>query len=228
MKTWIKWTLILVPIGIGGYIVYKQIKKYTPPKKKALPNTNGVLPKGDKNKVVDTTGCIFPLQMGSKNACVGQLQDALGVSIDNSFGNQTLNALQEQAGISSITDSKHLQEVIDQIAYADSQDVSGKVAAANAILSQYVISLASPLSQPYKYISTSSTPDTWQQVTRAGENSPYLSAGYQITDSSNTNYPISDYIPYDVDSDTGNLIIFCNNGDNWGYWSADPNNISLV
>lgn len=58
------------------------------------------------------TNSSFPLQSGSNNNYVKQLQQALGVTADGKFGPITLAALQNQFGDSSVPDQNTLSAII--------------------------------------------------------------------------------------------------------------------
>lgn len=58
------------------------------------------------------TNTSFPLQSGSNNSYVKQLQQALGVSADGIFGPVTAAALQNQFGYSSVPDQNTLTAIV--------------------------------------------------------------------------------------------------------------------
>lgn len=100
MNKALKWTLILLPVFAGGYIIYRQVKRYQASKAPA----NGLLPASTNTGM----SCIFPLQKGSTGPCVKQLQLALigkyGASIlpkygaDSSWGTETDGAVKGLTG----------------------------------------------------------------------------------------------------------------------------------
>jgi hypothetical protein len=225
MNKALKYTLISLPILVGGGIVYWQIRKYHVPAKKAIPQTN--LNTDTGGVVVPTNnGCDFPLQKGVyNNPCVGQLQTALGIGIDNDFGSKTLTALQAQTGLSLINDFANLQQVISDLnsVKGSASVVDKNILLANGILDNY----NSFLNQfGFKYIRTIK-PTVWDEVTYNPFVFRYLSAGYQITLPAYKNMSINDYQPYSVDENDGYLIIKCNKGGNAGLWKANPNDIEL-
>jgi len=226
---------ISLPVIVGIYLVIKYLKPVAIPAKTAIPNTNGVLPKTNKSTggtgagtasskmtsaTAATSGCTFPLQVGSNNPCVGQLQDALGVTIDNDFGSQTLAALTDQTGLTAINSSDILNSTIDSIVSNDNNSVTTNTSAANAII-------FSMTSQSFAYTNLQSTTNSvWNQVQQSG--SDWVSAGYQISMPTGAKMSLTDYAPQSVDSSNGNLIVYCGTGGNMGYWSVDPTTVSLV
>lgn len=199
---------------IAGAIVYSQVSKYFVPSKKAIPD---IKPPVVASTQAATTN-YFPLSKGSNNQYVGQLQDALGITIDNKFGNDTLSALQEQTGKSSITGLDELNVTIDAII---AQDASGSDADLSAKL------IAGFGNNPnLRYIKVLKATN-WKQVQQDYQNN-WLPAGYQLSLGTNKNMNLSDYTPFYVDDATGSLIIFCNKGANIGFWRANPNDLTLI
>lgn len=221
MNKALKYTLIFSPIALGGYLVYYVIKHYMVPAKTPLPNTNGVLPKTNNTGGTSaaTAGCTFPLTVGSNNACVGQLQDVLGINIDNNFSTSTLTALYAQTGKSQITNAEDLSATEDMILDQDGANLSANTAASNALILQW------GTSDP-NFIRMVNT-IAWREVVQDG-NGNWISAGYQINATKGLNFSCNDYKLFSSDPATGNLLINCNKGVNEGYWSVDPTYVKLV
>lgn len=228
----LKIVLISLPIiGAGGFY-YWWYKKYAIPTKKAVPVIGGNGPVGktqtSASAASTTSGCTYPLQQGSKNTCVGQLQDALGVTIDNNFGKQTYDALLEQAGVTYISSLVQLNQIIDSILSNDEGSFVINSNLSNSILSNYQnsanVSLAIGVGT-FKYLQAINY-TVFRQVSQYSDGSWY-SAGYQLPLTKGKNIPLSTYQPVSVDPETGNLILNCISGSNQGYWSANPNDLLL-
>jgi hypothetical protein len=96
MKPWLKWTLIALPLVVGGFIVYRKLRKPdetpkdTPPEEKPKETTAPV--------TTTTAGSGFPLKKGSRGALVKKLQGYIlkkdpkalpKFKADGDFGNET-------------------------------------------------------------------------------------------------------------------------------------------
>ena len=222
---YIKWGLISLVILSGAGIVYWELSKKVVPTKKPIPDTGGRLPATNKinggtvSGQSDASGS-FPLQKGVKdNAYVGQLQDVLGVTIDNNFGSITLAALQDQVGVSSVASLDDLNTIEDTIL---AKDTSDNTISLNSTLSQNLISSASSCS----YLKTLAA-TVWHQV-QLDMNENFISAGYQISFSKGKEITLKDYTPFGIDPSDGYLIIVCNKGNNAGEWKANPNDLTLI
>ena len=231
MTKTVKIIILSLPVLIGGGVYYWWFKKYSIPTKTAIPQIGGNGPAGKSQPAAaaSTSACTYPLQQGSINTCVGQLQDALGINIDNNFGGQTYDALLEQAGLTSIASASQLSQVIDSILSNDEGSVVVNTELSNTLLSSYqggsAISMGVGLS-PYTYLKAVNY-TVFKQVGQDSTGSWY-SVGFQLPLSAGKNIPLSTYQPIGVDPDTGNLIVNCTSGVNQGYWSANPNDLSLV
>ena len=95
-------------LAVGG-IAYYLFKKLKVPKKITQQNPPPKVPSPTGNNIV--VGNNFPLQSGSNNNQVKQLQTALGVTADGAFGPNTLAALQSQYGISSVPNQSILTAI---------------------------------------------------------------------------------------------------------------------
>jgi hypothetical protein len=223
MNAALKWTIILTPVVIGGVATFVYVKKYYVPTKQAIPagsaankSTGTGTATGTPSAVAtNVSSCSFPLKVGSNNSCVGQLQDILGVTIDNKFGSGTLGALQEQTGKTQITDANDLSNTIDQVMAQDA--ANGMLARAQALLSTYT--------QSQSIFTLNST--VWKQVVMDSSNS-WVYVGYQLSLGASKKMNNNDYQLWDIDNATGNLLIVCNTGANAGIWSANPLDITLV
>ncbi len=126
MNKALKWTLILIPVLAGGYVIYTQIKKYNGAKAPGTgtpPAGNGTVNGGGGG----TPGCIFPLKKGSTGSCVQQLQRALiayyGPSIlpkygaDGNWGSETDGAMKALTGTAaaSISSQADLDSTIQYL-----------------------------------------------------------------------------------------------------------------
>ncbi len=222
--------LISLPVLLGGGFAYWYYGRYVVPGKKPIPDTNGKLPStnatvggatatGSSNSAITNNGCTFPLQVGSNNGCVGQLQDALGVTIDNKFGPNTLAALVEQTGYQSVISASQLDSINETILARDAQGTNGDLA--SSINTQYSNDNGSL--KNFQVVKDT----TWKEMVQ-NANGEWVSAGYQLSMKKGLRLNLKDYLPYDVNYDTGSLVVQCTRGANQGYWNADPNDIVLI
>lgn len=123
MKPWLKWTLIALPLLVGGFIVYKRLRKspdekpVTPTPPTPTPGGGGTpTPKPPVTKRTDE----FPLKRGSKGARVRALQvyilnkdkNALPkFGADGDFGKETEDALIKLFGKKEIFDQAELNAI---------------------------------------------------------------------------------------------------------------------
>lgn len=107
---WKKVALVTVPVLVvaTAFVIWY---KTTLPKKTYVSNNPATTPPIKPSPSVANP--VFPLQQGSNNSTVKQLQTALGVTADGIFGPKTLAALQAQYGKSSIPDQDTLISVIN-------------------------------------------------------------------------------------------------------------------
>lgn len=119
MKPWLKWTLIALPLLVGGFIVYKRLRK--PPEEKPVnPIPNGGGGGGSqKPPSPPKKGDEFPLSKGSKGPFVKRLQNALlqcdpkalpKFGADGGFGSETEAALKKN-GYATTVDLALLQKI---------------------------------------------------------------------------------------------------------------------
>lgn len=235
LNKYIKWTLYSLPLVIGGGAIWYIWKHYKIPKPTKNAATNGVNPKTNPNgnnggSAAATAGCTFPLIQGSNNPCVGQLQDVLGVTIDNDFGPKTLAALQQQVNLSQVADANALSSIEDQILAQDQS--AGNVA--------YMSSLANNILSNYTNNTwlTVQNDTVWNEVQQNNDGS-FSAVGNQITFTAGTKINLKDYEPYAVDPNSNNIIIestgtnsnffdtILNNNTVQALWSANPADIIL-
>jgi len=107
---------ILIPIVLIGVVagVYVYVKKFNAKPASKFQNKQPVVKKEVKPAPVKEQQT-FPLKVGSNNAYVKQLQDALGITIYGQFGKDTLAALKEQTGLSQIDTYDMLNNVYNYI-----------------------------------------------------------------------------------------------------------------
>ena len=112
---------IIIPIVLIGAVVgvYLYVKKLS-----AAPTSKFTKKVPTVKKEVKPAQTVekqtFPLKVGSNNAYVRQLQDALGVFIDGKFGGaQTLPALKDQTGYSQVDSYDMLQFICEGIFLID-------------------------------------------------------------------------------------------------------------
>ena len=108
--------IVLIGVVAGAYVYVKKLKAKPFSK---LPKKQPTIKKEDKPApaVEQQT---FPLKVGSNNAYVKQLQDALGVGMDGKFGSkETLPALKDQTGFSQVVSYDDLQYICEGIFLID-------------------------------------------------------------------------------------------------------------
>jgi hypothetical protein len=162
----------------------------------------------------------FPLQKGSRNNYVKQLQAALGVTVDGIFGSQTLAALQSQTGKSMIVDYNDLQNTIAQI--ANIQQLPATVQA-NSSASDNLLAIYNQTGFA-NFVAVNDT--VWKQYNYDSSIDSYISTPYIINWKKGQTMNTNDYIPQFTTQD-GYLMIYCNKGVNLGYWKANPNDLSF-
>ena len=217
----------IAAIGIYALWVVQQIKK-----KEFLgfsPETNGVAQpnpsaKVDKANVAGTTvkSGSFPLKKGMTSDAIKQLQTVLGVTpISGYFGSLTQSALLEQVGKTQIDSQDDFDKIIAQIL---AQDAASTVRQnkAQSILNTYNQSqttsqtggtqLSSTQLQSIYFLNDS----TWHSQ----------DDNYVMYWSKGSTANLGDYNPVNVSSD-GYLTVYCNKGDNKGYWVVEPTAITL-
>lgn len=228
--------LYSIPVIIGGVAIYLVVKTYKiPSPKQGAKNSDGSTPQPKilvTNSVNESSvnAQYFPLQKGSDNDYVKELQDVLGVDVDGDFGPKTLAALQQQVGKSTVTSLSDLSNVEDQILAqdADQNNLDYKNQNASLILSQY---------QNEKWLIVEN--DTvWNQVTENNDGT-YSKTGMQISFNSGTKINLTDYVPFAINPSNSNIIIE-STGTNSNFfdkilgnnmiqalWSANPNDLIL-
>ena len=236
MNKFVKWTLISLPILAGGVIVYLQLKKKHPQQSPITTNNSGTQGPGLAQQSDQAAGLstaqinakYFPLQSGSNNQYVGELQDVLGVTIDNKFGPGTLAALQAQASVNAVADLATLNSIEDSILATDQ---AAATVAARTSASQSLLALFQNMLMNGVQLITPSTDTTWYSVTQ-DNNGNWNRSGQQLSLTAGQVLSLSSYNLVTVDPNTGNLIINCLGdnmlfsgflfGSNKGYWMADP------
>ena len=121
MKTWVKWTLISLPILVGGFLVYKQLGKRKgelAPEPTPTPEPSPT-PKPIQTQT-NTSAGTFPLKKGSKGASVRELQGYLlridskslpKYGIDGDFGSETQAAVKKITGKTSVDNQAELDAI---------------------------------------------------------------------------------------------------------------------
>lgn len=123
MNKYLKYSLIALPILVGGYIVYKQLKpkkkkEQTPPPPPPTPTPTPKLTGGDSVIKVRAEG--FPIKKGSRGAKVRELQGYIlkknpkalpKYGADGDFGNETEGAMQMLFGKFSVENQAELDEI---------------------------------------------------------------------------------------------------------------------
>ena len=128
--------LVGIPVIIGGYLIYRQLRK---PKPNGLSdvapppnnNNNNTISNGNGN-VEPAPASTFPLKKGSKNDTVGTLQGLLNTSnlvnpklvIDNNFGSKTQAALVAVYGKNQIDDQNDLDNLRNKLSKESSKSAN--------------------------------------------------------------------------------------------------------
>jgi len=108
--------IVLIAVVVGVYMYVKKIGNVPISK---LPKKQPTV-KPEVKPVINVEKQTFPLKVGSNNAYVKQLQDALGVSIDGKFGSkETEPALVNQTGYSQVDTYDMLQFICEGIFLVD-------------------------------------------------------------------------------------------------------------
>lgn len=106
------WAAALIPIGLGGYFLFKYFKN----PKTAIDSSNPSPGQPKPAPVQSTTPSLFPIKNGSaKNELVQQLQGLLGVTPDGLFGPKTQAALLLKTGKLSISSQDDFNQVISKL-----------------------------------------------------------------------------------------------------------------
>ncbi len=131
MNKYLKYTLVALPILVGGYFIYKQLKPKkdkglppTPPSPSPTPTSSGE-PKPPTSPVINvrTKNDDFPLKKGSKGARVRELQGYIlkknpkalpRFGADGDFGNETEGAMQMLFAKMSVKNQAELDEIKKQ------------------------------------------------------------------------------------------------------------------
>lgn len=154
MNNFLKYSLIALPVLVGGYIVYRQLK---PKKDKAdetptptpIPTFTPVEPSGGaKFEVRDA----FPLKKGSRGNKVSELQNAILVSgnadavkelgksgADGSFGSGTERAVKLLLGKATVDNQAEIDKIKNIVATAKKQKegVQNRVKIANDLIALF-------------------------------------------------------------------------------------------
>ena len=112
MKPWIKWTLIAIPVLVGGILIIRKVtkrKEEETPEVKPTPTPTPTLT--PTPTPTPTTSAGFPIKKGSKGAKVRELQEYLlridskslpRFGADGSFGSETEGAVKKIMGKTSV------------------------------------------------------------------------------------------------------------------------------
>jgi hypothetical protein len=121
--------LVGIPVIIGGYLIYKQLRK---PKPNGLSDVIPPPSPSNNNNNNQTPASNFPLKKGSKNESVGTLQGLLNTSnlvnpklvVDNSFGSKTETALLAAYGKNQIDDQTDLDNLRTKLSKENSKSAN--------------------------------------------------------------------------------------------------------
>ncbi len=155
----------------------------------------------------------FPLQQGSRNDLVKQLQAALGVTGDGIFGPQTAAALQNQIGVSIVPDQNTLNAIIQG---AGSQGAAMR-SSAEALYNQFQQGGQDISARSY-YFADEVTEDAYGHLVPTG-------MGFDMNPGATF-----DNSAYKIDGDTllGLIILKVADGPLQGEYTVDPSALVLV
>lgn len=123
MNKALKWTLIALPILVGGFIVYKKLSKKgdtTPDVKPNETPTPKETPKEKPKETTTTSSVGFPIKKGSKGAKVRELQNLIlrkdpkalpRFGADGDFGSETEGALKRLFSKTSVENQAELDAI---------------------------------------------------------------------------------------------------------------------
>lgn len=163
----------------------------------------------------DSTSSYFPLQSGSNNSKVKELQQVLGVTADGIFGPVTQTALYNLTGSNVVASQADLTTL--ENAAKNSATASTNLSRATSLVNQF---------GQGGYNIMAITTSTYTQVIQdsSGALTPTGSA-IQVTASRPLDN--SDYKLTGTTKD-GNVLIQCTTGANIGLYTADPSTLTLV
>lgn len=203
---------VAIPSGVMiGLFYWWYSKNKTPQTTLVTPSQPGSTPPKTVSPSVGNPN--FPLQNGSRNALVNQLQTALGVTSDGIFGPQTLAALQSQFGISAVPDQNTLTAIINS---AGNNGVATRNLALN-LYNQFVAGGVDIYCQN-AYFADEVNESSSGTLTPTGQ-------GFQMTPGQqfdNTVYTIDGVTTY-----LGQLIIKVSSGPLQGEYTVDPSAVQL-
>lgn len=125
MNNFLKYSLIALPVLVGGYIVYRQLKpkkdkaEETPTPTPTPTPTTTITPSGGGSSTFQVRDS-FPLKKGSRGSKVKELQGYIlkidknalpRFGADGNFGNETEGALQKLFGKQVISSQAELDEI---------------------------------------------------------------------------------------------------------------------
>lgn len=128
MKPWLKWTLIALPLLVGGFIVYKQLRKpkdtTPPPAPNDSKGSGGSGSGSGSGTPAPKPKTDFPMGVGSRGAKVKELQQAiidnasadvvklLGKSgADGQFGTGTEKAVKKLLGKTTVANQAEIDKI---------------------------------------------------------------------------------------------------------------------
>jgi len=124
MNKALKWTLIALPIVVGGIIVYRKLRKdEVTPIDSGTPETKptDTTPKEKPKETTTTTSSVgFPIKKGSKGAKVKELQNLIlrkdpkalpRFGVDGDFGSETEGALKRLFSKTSVENQAELDAI---------------------------------------------------------------------------------------------------------------------
>lgn len=205
---------VVVPMGVAAIVFAVWYKLTNAPKKVVVgPSNPAATPARTAAPTPKGAAGVFPLQQGSRNSQVTQLQKALGVTADGIFGPVTGGSLQSQYGLSSIPDQKTLSVILN----AAADGGASARAAAQALYNQYTAGLYD--------IKVQKT--TFAEAVTEDANGVLSPTGSGFTMSAGEVY---DNTVYTIDgvSVLGELILKVLSGTLQGEYTFDPTAVTLV
>lgn len=205
------WVAILIPAGVGGYLLYKFFKKPTIDHSNPVPGSKPQAP------VQSSTPSIFPIKNGSpKNELVKQLQGLLGVTPDGIDGPKTTAALLLKTGKTQIASQAEFDQVIAKLQAAGQS--SAGAARADKLVSDWLSNTALQMTVISATAATQVIQDAYTNLIPTGE---FLGLPANTTYSRDQHVLVSS-------TGSGNLAFQRLGPNKQGLYTVDPNKVTLT
>lgn len=209
--------LLTLPLLIGGGLIYWMNKKASTPKKGSKPVNATDADQKPVDNPVNTKPIVtseFPLQKGSRNDKVKELQTAIGLTgkdVDGIFGSGTESKLFSFAGVKIVQDQAQLDS-IKQLAIGISNQARAE-SLVKKFLAGGVALMCTKDTDMQQYVQ-----DSYGAITYMKKFLPL----YQGKVYNNQDYKLIGY------SKLGKLQVQITNGALSGMWAVDPNSVTVT